>query len=109
MVESRQLDLDPASLRIVQEILSRHVPDRPVFAFGSRARGRARRRSDLDLAVGGEGSLETSVIANIKEDLSESDLPIFVDVLDIHAIDPGFLDRIQRDFIAVPSVTLFSE
>jgi predicted nucleotidyltransferase len=109
MVEVRELDLDPASLRMVQEILSRHVPDRPVFAFGSRARGKARRRSDLDLAVGGTGSIGLEVIANLKEDFSESDLPIFVDVLDIHSIDPGFLERIQRDFIAVPSVNLLRD
>lgn len=104
MVEAHELDLDPIWLPIVQEILSRRVPDRPVFAFGSRARGKARRRSDLDLAVGGDGSLPREVIANLKEDFSESDLPIFVDVLDIHSIDTGFLERIQRDFIAFPSV-----
>ncbi len=62
-----------------------------------------------DLAVEGTGSIGLEVIANLKVDFSESYLPIFVDVLDIHSIDPGFLERIQRDFIAVPSVNLLRD
>ena len=102
MADMRQLDLDASSLQIVQSILDRHVPDRPVFAFGSRARGRARRRSDLDLAVGGVGPLNRQTIADLKEDFTESDLPIFVDLLDISSVEPGFLQRIERDFIPLP-------
>ncbi len=101
MTEQRTLDLDPTSLGIVQEILSRHVPERPVFAFGSRTRGRARRRSDLDLAVGGAEPLNHEIVAEIKDDFSESDLPIFVDVLDVHSVDPGFLQRIEPYFVPV--------
>ncbi len=103
MAEIRQLDLDTSWLKIVQEVLERHIPERPVFAFGSRARGRARRRSDLDLAVGGSEPLGWGIVADIKEDFSESDLPIFVDVLDISSVDRGFLERIERDFIPLPS------
>ena len=102
MTEGRILDLDLFSLGIVQSILHRHIPDRPVFAFGSRTRGRARRRSDLDLAIGGTEPVARRTINDIKEDFSESDLSIFVDVLDIHSIDPGFLHRIERDFVPVP-------
>ncbi len=103
MPELRQLDLDISSLHIVQEILERHIPDRPVFAFGSRARGGARRRSDLDVAVGGSQPLGWGTVANLKEDFSESDLPIFVDVLDINSVDRVFLERIERDFIPLPT------
>ena len=104
MSEKRTLDLDATSLRIVQQIIHRHVPLRPVFAFGSRTRGRARRRSDLDLAVGGPEMISISTIAEIKDDFSQSDLPIFVDVLDINAIDQGFLNRIEPDFVPVQEV-----
>lgn len=102
MAEARALDLDACSLSIVQAILGRHIPGRPVYAFGSRTRGRARRRSDLDLAVGGQEPLSTRIIAEIKEDFSESDLPIFVDVLDINSVDREFLQRIEPYFVPVP-------
>ena len=105
MAETRELDLDKTSLQIVQDILRRHVPDRPVFAFGSRTRGKAKRRSDLDLAIGGTEPLRRRTIADLEDDFSESDLPIFVDVLDIQTIDHGFLERIERDFVPVPSMS----
>ncbi len=101
MSETRRLDLDASSLHIVQTILQRHVPGRPVFAFGSRTRGRAGRRSDLDLVVGGTDPLRGETIADLKDDFSESDLPIFVDVIDMVSVDPGFLERIERDLIPV--------
>ena len=51
-----RLGLTDEELGIVRRLLSTYVPDRPVWAFGSRAFGRARRRSDLDLAIGlGDG------------------------------------------------------
>jgi len=101
MPNVREIDLDPTSLQIVRTILQRHLPDRPVFAFGSRTRGRARRRSDLDLAVGGSEAISIDTIADLKEEFSESDLPIFVDVLDINSVNPGFLERIRPDFVPV--------
>lgn len=45
------IDIRPEHWTIVRDILRQHVPDQPVWAFGSRARGDARRYSDLDLAV----------------------------------------------------------
>ena len=109
MADERTLELDTASLGIVQAVLHRHVPDRPVFAFGSRTRGRARRRSDLDLAIGGTKPVNRRIMTDIKEDFSESDLSIFVDVLDISSLDPGFLHRIERDFVPVPTQSATSD
>ena len=101
MIEPSLLGLSSEDFRIVTNILSAHLPDRPVFAFGSRAVGKAGRRSDLDLAVGGDAPLTLRQRALLKEDFDESDLPIFVDVVDLHAITPDFHRRIQRDFIVV--------
>ena len=96
-----QLDLAAGDLRIVQDILSCRVPDRPVFVFGSRATKRARRRSDLDLAVGGSTPLTLRQRALLNDDFGESDLAIFVDVVDLNAISPEFRQRIERDFIQI--------
>lgn len=101
MIDPQKLGLSASDLRIVTTILSTHVPGRPVFAFGSRATGKASRLSDLDLAVGGSPALSLRQRALLKEDFSESDLRMFVDVLDINAITPEFRDRIERDFLLV--------
>jgi amidophosphoribosyltransferase len=89
----------PDEAKIVLDILQAHIPDREVWVFGSRARNRARRRSDLDLAVGGREPLPTKVYLDLKEDFLESDLPYFVDILDLASADPQFVRHIEPDFL----------
>ena len=101
MIDPLQLGLSEQDLHCVLQILSTHVPGRPVYAFGSRATGHARRRSDLDLAVGGASPLSLRQRALLSEDFTESDLPIEVDVVDLNAITPEFHRRIERDFVVV--------
>lgn len=82
MCEARtQLDITPAQLEIVRGCLRRHVPDRTVLAYGSRAQGRARKYSDLDMAIMGEELLDYGVVLDLDEDLSWSDLPYNVDIV----------------------------
>jgi predicted nucleotidyltransferase len=99
--DSTKLDLAGEDLRIVAQILLARVPDRPAYVFGSRATGHARRRSDLDLAIGGTAPLTLRQRALLTDDFDESDLPIKVDVVDLNAISPEFRQRIERDFILI--------
>ncbi len=101
MAEPRTFDLSPQDLRIVLEILRSHVPDRPVFAFGSRTNGRARRRSDLDLVIGG-GPMSLSLQAQLNVGFDQSDLPITVDVVELATATEGFRSRIERDLLPLP-------
>ncbi|NML14944.1 nucleotidyltransferase family protein [Azohydromonas caseinilytica] len=84
------LALGPAEWDIVRAILARLVPDRPVWAFGSRATGRCKPWSDLDLAVGGTQRLPSALHAELCEAFAESDLPFKVDVLDWSSADASF-------------------
>ena len=84
------LALQPAEWDIVRAILARLVADRPVWAFGSRATGRCKPYSDLDLAVGGEQRLPSALFAELCEAFVESDLPFKVDVLDWASADASF-------------------
>lgn len=63
----------------MREILARHVPEREVRAFGSRVAEPAKKFFDLDLAVMGGTPLPFTVIADLEEDFSESNLPFKVD------------------------------
>jgi amidophosphoribosyltransferase len=103
MAELR-LDLEQHDRVLVESILRRLLPGRPVYVFGSRAKGRARRRSDLDLAVGGSEKLSFSEYADLKYEFSASDLPIFVDVVDLNTIDPTFLERIEPELLPLIAV-----
>ncbi len=80
---------------IVVDVLARLVPEASVSAFGSRATGRPKRFSDLDLAIAASGPLEVSRLAALAEAFDESDLPFKVDVVDLCAADPAFVARIR--------------
>jgi nucleotidyltransferase substrate binding protein (TIGR01987 family) len=76
--------------------------DARAWVFGSPASGTARRYSDLDLALEGEKPLNSGLLANIAEALSQSDLAYKTDIIDLHAVDPDFRAIVERDMIALP-------
>jgi predicted nucleotidyltransferase len=94
------LDLEPENLAIVHEILQRNLPDRTVWAFGSRATGRhVKRFSDLDLAV--EGTLSFSQRGQLRAEFGECLLPMKVDINELGSVDASFRERIEKDFVPV--------
>ena len=95
------LDIRPDHLAIVRGILRRYVPDRKVLAFGSRAKRKAKKYSDLDLAVIGEYPLSLSVEASLAEAFDESDLVFKVDVVDWAKTGPAFREIITRSAVVV--------
>ena len=95
------VDLRPDHWAIVRNALRRHVPDREVLAFGSRATWTAKDYSDLDLAVMGEEPLSLRTASALEEALGDSDLPFKVDVVDWARIDEGFRRIIRRHGVSV--------
>ena len=95
------LDLRPDHWAIVRDALSRHVPDREVLAFGSRATWTAKDYSDLDLAIMGEEPLSLRASSALDETLVESDLPFRVDIVDWARTDDSFRRIIRLHGIVV--------
>ena len=77
-----RLDIAPEYMAIVQAVLQKNVPQRTVWAFGSRVKGTAKPYSDLDLAVVGDTPLSWMELAGLADDFSNSDLPWKVDIVD---------------------------
>ena len=95
------LDIRPDHLKIVEEILEKHLPDREVWAFGSRVNGTAKETSDLDLVVIGENSLDFQTLGALRDDFSESNLPYKVDLVDWAKIGETFREIIRKDKIRI--------
>jgi type I restriction enzyme S subunit len=95
------LDIGDKEWHIVEAILQRHVPDREVWAFGSRAKWTAKEFSDLDLAILGETSLTLDESAALADAFAESDLPWKVDVVEWATTSPSFRKIIKRDKVVV--------
>lgn len=96
------IDLRPDHAKIVHEIIARHLPAGvSVRVFGSRAKWTAKPHSDLDLALKGKEPLPRSVLGDLAEAFSESDLPFRVDVVDWQTVTPSFQAVIDRDGVAL--------
>ena len=102
MTKAPQIDLLPEHRRIALDILNAHLPPgAAVWVFGSRAAGRARRYSDLDLAIDAGRRLTLDDTAILREAFSESDLPFRVDIVDWRAIGDDFRHRIAGDRVVL--------
>ena len=95
------LDIRPDHLKFVEEILEKHLPDREVWAFGSRVNGTAKETSDLDLVVIGETPLDFQTLGSLRDDFSESNLPYKVDVVDWAKIGEPFREIIRKEKVVI--------
>ncbi len=98
MSKEKLIDLDQEQLDLLHAILKQHIPNKTVWAYGSRVTWKARETSDLDLAVFDCTPME---IYDLKEDLEESDLLISVDVMDWEAIPESFREKIREKYVVV--------
>lgn len=96
-----KIDLKPQDWNEVCRILETHVPEYPVWAFGSRAKRTAKAYSDLDLAVIAPQPLSLTKMAIIKEAFDESDLSIRVDIVDWAAASETFRTIIKQDKVVI--------
>ena len=98
MSKEKLIDLDKEQLGLIEAILNRYLPDKTVWAYGSRVTWKAGETSDLDLAVFGCDSME---IFDLKEALEESDLLISVDVMDWESIPEKFKENIRKKYVVL--------
>src|SRR5271169_1170298 len=88
--------------RLVLTIHRANLPQNTkVWVFGSRATGRARRYSDLDLAIDAGRPLTLDEIAGLTEAFSDSDLPYRVDLVDWRDIDDRWRRIIMAERVAL--------
>jgi predicted nucleotidyltransferase len=100
---SAEVMLSIHDLAIVQVVLAAHAPpDVVVRIFGSRARGEARRGSDLDLAIDAGRPLTPRESGALADAFEESDLPYTVDLVDVRAASEGFVALIEREWTPLP-------
>ncbi len=100
-METPHIDIRPDLWVIVRDILQKHVPQCEVWAFGSRAKWKAKQYSDLDLAVITNVPLSLQVSGALAEDFAESDLPFKVDVVDWATTSESFRKIIEQDKVVV--------
>ncbi len=85
--------LDEKDVKILESILGCII--HPIYVYGSRVKGTAKRFSDIDLYI--EGYLSDEALSNLNTQLEESCLSIKVDIK--NQLSPEFLKSIRPDFV----------
>ena len=93
-----ELHLPSAQLEALRHILASHLPlGVKIQVFGSRATGiRLKPHSDLDLLIVGPKKLPLLLLGDLREALSESDLPFYVDIVEAQYAEPEFLASLEQ-------------
>ena len=89
------IDVPAQDLKIIKQILKKHVPDCEIRAFGSRVTGKAKAYSDLDLVTIGIKRIERKSMVLLKEAFENSKLNFRVDIVDWHTISKSFREVIE--------------
>lgn len=95
-----KIDLQPEYLAIVKSVLQYHLPSNAtVWLFGSRAQGRAKKYSDIDLLIDLGMPISLEKLAKLNFAFEESNLPYKVDIADAATISPLFRENIESQLI----------
>ncbi len=100
-MKSQRIGLTPEDWSALMEILQNHVPDAEIWAFGSRVQGTARPFSDLDLVLVKDQPLDAATRAELNYALSESNLPIRVDILEWARTSQPFRRIILQNYVVL--------
>lgn len=97
------IDIRPHDLDAVQRIFraAGFEQDAEFFVFGSRAKGAARRGSDLDIAINLGRPLTSKEHHFLVDQLDESDLPYRVDIVDLQTVSKIFKEMIEPNMVAL--------
>jgi predicted nucleotidyltransferase len=102
MTRPLHIDLAADHRRLVLDTLRAILPvSTKVWVFGSRTTGRARRYSDLDLAIDAGRRLTLDEIARLTEAFSDSDLPYKVALVDWQDVDDRWRQTIVAERVAL--------
>lgn len=71
-----------------------------LYIFGSRAKNRAKKYSDIDLAIDSQ-ELTPQIKTKLEFTFENSTLPYEVDIINLNDIDNKFKDLIQKDLIEI--------
>jgi uncharacterized protein len=93
--------LTPAHAHAVRTIIDSVLPGAQVRIFGSRATGRARPFSDLDLLLLEPAQLSWAQRADLRDRFEASDLPFRVDVVEAEALPVGMAARVADESVAL--------
>jgi uncharacterized protein len=94
--------LTAAHAAVVRDVLAAMLPNARVLMFGSRATGRARPFSDLDLLVVKPERLSLTDRVGVVDAFEQCALPFRVDIVEAAGLPAGMRQRIESELRELP-------
>ena len=94
--------LEDRHLNFIKETLKKFIPnpDAKFYIFGSRAKGKYREYSDVDIAIDCP-DLTSNIKSKIELEFENSTFPYEVDIVDLNNIKETFKVLIQNDLVLI--------
>lgn len=84
--------------KLIRDLIDRYLPNTEIWAYGSRIRGGATIRSDLDL-VAFTTEEQKHELYELREAFEESDLPFRVDLFTWDALSDNMQHSIEQEYV----------
>jgi predicted nucleotidyltransferase len=84
------IQLNETEKTTIKNILKSILPNVQFKIFGSRAKGTAKKYSDLDLVLITETPVSLAKLSELEEEFANSDIPFKIDIVDWQRITPEF-------------------
>ena len=92
------IDLEDKYIVFIKEIISKYLIDYELYLYGSRAKGLARKYSDVDLAISSP-MLTQEIKSKIEFDLENSTFPYKIDLADLNNITEQIKKLIESSLV----------
>lgn len=89
------VNIEEKHLKILRDILKKYPYT--FYTYGSRATGKNRKFSDLDLCY--KEKIPAKIILQLEEELDESDIPFRIDLVFWNDMSESFKELIEKDLI----------
>jgi len=94
------INLAPEYIEFIKKIVNENLKHYKLYMFGSRVTGRAKKYSDVDIAILSD-ELTSDIKAKIEFEFENSTLPYEVDVIDLNSITERFKNLIKDTLIEI--------
>lgn len=98
---NRALQLEPEHQALIRQLVNTALPGAHVAVFGSRATGRARPFSDVDLLITEPSILSWQQRTRLLDAFESSTLPFRVDVVEADRLAPALAERIRQEAVTL--------
>lgn len=92
------IDLDIKYIKFIKNIISKYLDEYSLYLFGSRAKGVAKKYSDIDLAILAN-NFSSEIKNKLEFEFENSTLPYEVDLIDLNNVNDEFKKLILSSMV----------